>query len=294
MDPRRVHHGQVRVQAGAAGRSQRGHEDPVPRRHLVHPGTDRIDHAGPVEAGRVGQLRGEERVGTGPDVGVGGVDPDRVQAHPDLTGPRFRHRQLPVLQDLRSPERRHLDAVHHATPVGGSAPRVSACSSSVLRGGVNMSTSTQEDSRVWAPCGTHGGITATSPGRMVRDSPSMWNSNSPSSTTTICSSSCTWVGATVWGANDTKLAIAFSPSTGRNARPGTNSTGSMSSTLTKRPGPVGTPWAWLLKWASPPLLVILKPTCRRSGRGLRPRTGCQRCARLVGCSAPYPKLVRLR
>src|SRR4029453_11535377 len=44
-------------------------------------------------------------------------------------------------------------------------------------------------------------------------------------------------------------------STGRNDRPGTNSTGSMSSTLTKRPGPVGTPSACVLKWASP-LLVI--------------------------------------
>ena len=75
MDHRRVHHGQVRVQAGAAGRSQRRHEDPVPRRHLVHSGTDRIDHAGPVEPRRVGQLRGEERVGTRPNVGVGGVDP---------------------------------------------------------------------------------------------------------------------------------------------------------------------------------------------------------------------------
>src|SRR4029450_4195712 len=229
--------GRVRVQAGAAGRSQRRHEDPVPRRPLVHPGTDRIDHAGPVEPGRPGQLRGEEGVGTGPNVGGGGVDADRLQAHPDLTGAGFRHGQLPVLQDLRPTELRHLDAVHQAWPLGGPAPLVSACSSSVLRGGVNMSTSTHEDSRVWAPCGTHGGITATSPGRMVRDSPSMWNSNSPSSTTTICSSSWTWVGATVWGANDTKLAIAFLPSTGRNARPGTNSTGSMSSTRTKRTGP---------------------------------------------------------
>src|SRR4030095_15664451 len=87
----------------------------------------------------------------------------------------------------------------------------------------------------------------------------MWNSNSPSSTSTICSASWTWVGATVWGANDTKLAIAFPPSTGRNDRPGTNSTGSMSSTLTNRPGPAGTPWAWLVKWAAP-LLVTPKPT----------------------------------
>src|SRR4029453_6861154 len=187
--------------------SQRRHEDPVPRRHLVHPGTDRIDHAGPVEPGRVGQLRGEEGGGAGPDVGVGGVDADRAQAHPDLTGRGLRHRQLAVLQDLRPAEPRHLDAAHQAWLPGGSAPMVSACSSSVLRGGVNMSTSKHEDSRVRAPCGTHGGITATSPGRMVRDSPSMSNSNSPSSTTTICSSSWTWVGATVWGANDTKLAI---------------------------------------------------------------------------------------
>src|SRR4029450_3375725 len=162
---------------------------------------------------------------------------------------------LSVLEDFRPTELRHLDAVHQAWPFGGSAPLVSACSSSVLRGGVNMSTSTHEDSRGWAPCGTHGGITATSPGRMVRDSPSMSNSNSPSSTTTICSSSGTWVGATVWGANDTKLAIACPPSTGRDGRPGTNSTGSMSSTLTKRPGPVGTPSACVLKWASPLLLI---------------------------------------
>src|SRR5262245_5082760 len=266
MDRRRVHHGQVRVQAGAAGRSQHPHEDPVPRRHRLHPGTDRVDHAGPVEPRRVGQLRGEERIGAGPNVGVGGVDADRVQAHPDLTGPGFRHRQRPVLQDLRPTELRHLDAVHQAWSFGGSAPLVSACSSSVRRGGVNMSTSRHGDSRVWAPCGTHGGITATSPGRMVRDSPSMWNSNSPSSTTTICSSSWTWVGATVWGANDTKLAIAFSPSTGRNARPGTNSTGSMSSTLTKRPGAVGTPPAWLLNLASPLVLVILNRPATKETR----------------------------
>src|SRR5437867_9415126 len=68
------------------GRSSRAFPAP-PRRpdppaSPLHPGTDRIDHAGPVEPRRVGQLRGEERVGTGPNVGVGGVDADRVQAHP--------------------------------------------------------------------------------------------------------------------------------------------------------------------------------------------------------------------
>ena len=214
-----------------------------------------------------------------------------MHAHPDLTGPGFRHGQLSVLQDLRPTELRHLDAVHRPRPFGGSSPLESACSSSVLRGGVNMSTSTHEDSRVWAPCGTHGGITATSPGRMVRDSPSMWNSNSPSSTTTICSSSWTWVGANVWGANDTKLAIAFSPSTGRNARPGTNSTGSMSSTLTKRPGPVGTPWAWLLKCASPLLLVILNRPAVEAGEG-RPRPAWPTLAPARGLLGSLPEVRR--
>ena len=77
------------------------------------------------------------------------------------------------------------------------------------------------------------------------------------------------------GANDTRLAIAFWPSTGRNARPGTNSTRSMSSTRTKRPGPVGTPRAWLLKWASPLLLVICNHLPSEE-RGLRPRPACPR------------------
>src|SRR4030095_3657263 len=108
----------------------------------------------------------------------GGVAADRVQAHPDLTGPGLGHGQLPVLQDLRPTELRHLDAVHQGWPSGGSAAWVSACSSSVLRGGVNMSTSEHGDSKVRAPCGTHGGITATSPGRMVRASPSLWKPHS--------------------------------------------------------------------------------------------------------------------
>jgi hypothetical protein len=60
----------------------------------------------------------------------------------------------------------------------------------------------------------------------------------------------------VWGANDTKLAIALSPSTGRNCSPGTNSMASISLRVTNRPGPVGTPRASLLKWGSPLALVI--------------------------------------
>ncbi len=60
---------------------------------------------------------------------------------------------------------------------------------------------------------------------------------------TICSSSCTCCGATAPGSKLTKFVIARWPSTGRNPRPGTNSTGEIESTFTYRPGPAGSPSA---------------------------------------------------
>jgi hypothetical protein len=39
---------------------------------------------------------------------------------------------------------------------------------------------------------------------------------------------------------------------------------------------VGTPWAWLLKWASPLLLVILNRPAVEVGEGLQPRPACPR------------------
>ena len=56
--------------------------------------------------------------------------------------------------------------------------------------------------------------------------------NSPSMTTTICSSSWTWRGAIAPGSKLTKLVMAFWPSTGRKPKPGRNSTGVIASTLT--------------------------------------------------------------
>src|SRR3954447_6999506 len=120
-------------------------------------------------------------------------------------------------------------------------------SSSVLRGGLKTSTSRQVVSCVRAPCETQGGTTATSPARIVRDSPSIQNSNSPSSTMTIYSSTCTWVGASVFGSNETKLTIVSSPSTGWKPRPGSISTTGTADTSTNRPGAVGVPPATVLK-----------------------------------------------
>ena len=114
--------------------------------------------------------------------------------------------------------------------------RLPASLSRLCRGGQNTSTSRQWLSVVHAPCGTHDGTTATSPLRIVRTSPSRSKMNSPSSTMTICSSSCTCRGASAPGSKLTKFVIALLPSTGRNPSPGRNSTGFSVSTFTYRPG----------------------------------------------------------
>src|SRR4029077_10085606 len=93
-------------------------------------------------------------------------------------------------------------------------PSAAATLSRLLRGGQKTSTSRQWLSVVQAPCGTQAGTTATSPLRMVRTSPSRAKGNSPSSTMTICSSSCTCRGASVPGWKLTKFVMARTPRTG--------------------------------------------------------------------------------
>src|SRR6266545_3486009 len=71
---------------------------------------------------------------------------------------------------------------------------------------------------------------------MIRRSPARSNWSSPSITTVICSSSWVWTGAAVLGLYRTKLAMSWLPTTGRNTRPGTNSTAETSlSTSTYAP-----------------------------------------------------------
>ena len=81
MDHRRVHHGQVRVRARGPGRSQRRHEHPVPGVTSSTPAPTASTTPDPSNRA-CRAARGEERVGTGPNVGVGGVDADRVEGAP--------------------------------------------------------------------------------------------------------------------------------------------------------------------------------------------------------------------
>ncbi len=76
---------------------------------------------------------------------------------------------------------------------------------------------------------------------------------------TICSSSCTWCGASVCLSNDTKLTMVCSPSTGWNFSPGTNSTDAIPATSTYRPSAVGVPPPSTLKCSVSLLMSRLLP-----------------------------------
>ena len=107
--------------------------------------------------------------------------------------------------------------------------------------------------------GTHGGITATSPGRMVRDLPVELELELP-----LEHDDDLLLLMDVGRRNGMRrerheVGQHLLTEHGPELEAGTNSTGSISLTVTNRPGPFGTPRASLLKWGSPPTPVIADP-----------------------------------
>ena len=135
----------------------------------------------------------------------------------------------------------------------------SASLSRLCRGGQNTSTSRQWLSVVQAPCGTQAGMTATSPLRIVRTSPSRSKVNSPSRTMTICSSSWTCrgrLGAGLEAARSWSWPAGRAPA-GTRARARTRPASARRCSRTGRGRP-GSPSASVVKWlaASPSDCVV--------------------------------------
>src|ERR1039458_2738441 len=133
---------------------------------------------------------------------------------------------------------------------GVPADAASSLCRSARLGGLKISISRHAVSCVHIPWGTQAGMIASWPSCRVRTSPSRSTSRSPSTTMAICSSAWTCIGASVFGANDTKFTIMRLLTTGLMPRPGRTSTGSMGATSTYRPASLGAAAARMVKYSS--------------------------------------------